>query len=318
MSTLPKLFAPQLATLVTAAPQGDRWLHELKHDGYRIGCRVAAGSVRLLSRNGKDWTDRFPLVRDAVTRLPAETAFLDGEVAVVLADGRSSFQALQNWFAGGAPQGHLVYFVFDLLHLDGEDLTTVPLEQRKIRLRRLLGRRKGVLRYSAHVVGNGAEVLAAACRQGAEGIVSKRRDLPYRPGRGTDWLKTKCIRRQELVIGGFTDPQGSRSGIGALLVGVYDDGRLVFAGKVGTGFTQAAARELRQRLEAIESGSCPFAERPPAAVARNAHWVAPRLVAEVAFTEWTADGKIRHPSFQGLREDKSPRSIKRERPRAQR
>jgi bifunctional non-homologous end joining protein LigD len=305
-------YAPQLATLVKAAPQGDVWLHELKYDGYRIGARLDAGAVTLISRNGKEWTSQFPTVRDAVARLKARRALLDGEVAAVLPDGRTSFQALQNAFA--STTAHLVYFVFDLLHVDGDDLRPLRLEERKLRLKRLLGRAGGVLRFSDHVIGRGDDVLDAACKQGGEGIVSKRRDLPYQPGRGPGWLKTKCIQRQEFVIGGFTDPEGSRAGIGALLVGVYDGGQLTFAGKVGTGFSQKTARDLRQRLEALEQPQPPFTAGPRGWLERNAHWVRPELVAEAEFVEWTDDGKIRHSSFQGLRTDKAPTEVVRERP----
>ena len=307
-------FTPQLATLVKAPPEGDAWLHELKYDGYRIGCRIDGSDVRLLSRNGKDWTERFGSVRDAASRLGVHRAFLDGEVAVVLPDGRTSFQALQHAFAANPAGGQLVYFLFDLLHLDGEDVSRLALEERKARLQKLLARRPGTLRFADHLVGRGAQILDEACRQRAEGIVSKRRDLPYQPGRGTGWVKAKCVQRQEFVIGGFTDPEGSRAGLGALLIGVRDAAaRLVFAGKVGTGFSQASARELRARLEALAQPECPFATRPPGGLGRNAHWVRPDLVAEVAFTEWTEDGKVRHPSFQGLRADKRTDEVIRER-----
>ena len=308
-------FEPQLATLVRTPPEGDEWLHELKYDGYRIGCRLDGRNVSLVSRNGKDWTDRFPDVCAAAAELPVRRALLDGEVAVLLPDGRTSFQALQNVFSGGE-RANLVYFVFDLLHVDGEDVARLPLEQRKTRLAALLrSAAQKRLRYSEHVVGRGAEFLAHACRMGLEGIVSKRRDRPYTPGRGAAWLKTKCIKRQEFVVGGFTDPEGSRLGIGALLVGVRAaDGTLAFAGKVGTGFTNRGAQELRRTLDGIEQAECPFTPTPPGSLGRHAHWVKPTLVAEVAFTEWTSDGKIRHPSFQGLRDDKPVSDVRREKP----
>jgi len=312
VSTLPARYAPQLATLVKTPPTGDGWLHELKYDGYRIGCRIDGRTVRLLSRNGKDWTQRYSAVRDAAARLSVRRALLDGEVAALLPDGRTSFQALQNAFSGGAPI-QIVYFVFDLLHLDGEDISSQPLDERKARLRRLLGKTDGGLRYADHVVGRGAQVFAAACGQAAEGIVSKRRDRPYQPGRGLAWVKTKCVQRQEVIIGGFTEPQGARHGIGALLVGVRGGDRLVYAGKVGTGFSQTAARELRARLEEIEQRDSPFAARPAGGVGRAAHRVRPELVADVAFTEWTEDGRMRHPSYQGMRPDKKPAEVVRER-----
>jgi bifunctional non-homologous end joining protein LigD len=309
-------YRPQLATLVKAAPEGDEWLHEIKYDGYRIGCLIERGRATLVSRNGKDWTDSFPPIAAAARELGVRRAILDGEAAILTADGRTSFQSLQNWFAGGG-EG-LVYFAFDLLELEGEaGLAGRPLEERKEVLRRLLAGRTGCIRISDHVVGGGARFLGAACARGLEGIVSKRRSDPHRPGRTTGWLKSKCVQRQELVIGGFTDPEGTRAGIGALLVGVREPGddALRFAGKVGTGFTQASALALREKLDAIETKECPFAARP-AGLGGRVHWVRPVLVAEVEFGEWTGDGKVRHASFQGLRADKSAREVVRERPAA--
>ncbi len=321
---LPLVYSAQLARLVDAPPAGDEWLHEIKYDGYRIGCRVDGTDVRLVSRNGKDWTDRFPEIRDAALGLGIRRALLDGEITIVVADGRTSFQALQNAFAGQGSRGGLVYFAFDLLHLDGADVAARPLEERKSALARLLAashapRRRTpaptVIRFADHVIGGGPAFFSEVCRHGLEGVVSKRRDLPYEPGRHGGWLKTKCVRRQEFVVGGFTDPEGTRAGIGALLVGVYDDAhRLTFAGKVGTGFTQQSALALRRRLNALETRASPFTPPPAGWLGRGAHWVRPELVAEVAFTEWTDEGKIRHPSFQGLRADKAPGEIEREEP----
>jgi bifunctional non-homologous end joining protein LigD len=307
-------YRPQLATLAKAAPAGAGWIHEIKYDGYRIGCAIERGEVTLRSRRGNDWTAQFPEVAAAARRLRARSALLDGEVAAVLPDGRTSFQALQNAFSGG--RRDLAYFVFDLLHLDGEDLSRRPIEERKAALERLVGGEggTGVIRYARHFEGSGADVLREACRLGLEGIVSKRRGEPYRPGRNLSWVKAKCVLRQELVIGGFTDPEGSRDGIGALLVGHHEGGALRFAGKVGTGFTNASARALRARLEPLETRECPFTPRPAGWLGRNAHWVRPVLVAEVELTEWTGDGKVRHPSFQGLREDKRAEEVVRERP----
>jgi bifunctional non-homologous end joining protein LigD len=307
----------QLATLVDAPPAGDTWLHEQKFDGYRILAELERGRAHLLSRRFKDWTAEFPAVVRAVEALPVDQVILDGEVAAVLPDGRTSFQALQQSFAGDA--GNLAYFVFDLLSLDGEDLRALPLEERKARLEKLVAPKRGkpgVIRFSDHVVGKGAEFFELACKRGLEGIVSKRRDKPYAPGRGLGWQKTKCIARQELVIGGFTDPERSRKGIGALLVGVYEGRRLLYAGKVGTGFSNAMLGELRRLLEPIEQSVCPFDPEPERAwTGPRRHWVAPELVAEVAFSEWTADGRLRHPSFQGLRHDKAPTDVVREQPR---
>ncbi len=308
-------YRAQLALLVDAAPEEAGWVHEVKYDGYRIGCAVERGRATLRSRRGKDWTAQFPEVAAAAARLAVRSALLDGEVAAVLPDGRTSFQALQNASAGGGR--NLVYFVFDLLHLDGEDLAARPLLERKAALAKLLGDGARTIRYAPHVEGSGAAVFREACRLGLEGIVSKRADQAYRPGRGGGWVKTKCILRQELVVGGFTDPEGAaRDAIGALLVGVNEGGALRFAGKVGTGFTNAQARALRARLERLASRDCPFTPRPAGSLGKNAHWVRPELVAEVAFTEWTKDGSLRHPSFQGLREDKQAKEVVRERPAA--
>jgi bifunctional non-homologous end joining protein LigD len=304
----------QLATLVETAPEGDQWLHEQKFDGYRIIAHREGRRVTLLSRRWKDWTESFPSVAAAVAALPARRVILDGEVAVLLPDGRTSFQALQNAF--GRSDANLVYFAFDLLAVDGEDLRARPLEERKARLADLVARAEGgVIRYSDHVVGGGRKFFELACRTGLEGIVSKRRDAPYLPGRGQAWVKTKCLLRQELVIGGFTEPEGSRGGFGALLVGYHEGGRLVYAGKVGTGYTHKMLSELRARLDPLVQRASPFEPEPPKAwTGPHRHWVKPVLVGEVAFSEWTADGRLRHPSFQGLRADKRAADVIRERP----
>jgi bifunctional non-homologous end joining protein LigD len=309
VSRLPR-YDPQLAQLVKQAPSGDEWLHELKYDGYRIGCRIDGGSATLLSRNGKDWTAAFPEVARAAARLPVTSALIDGEVCVLLPDGRTSFQALQNLAA--ADRSRLVYFAFDLLYLDGRPLLDEPLEARKAALKKIV-RGERIL-FSDHLDADGPEAHRQACRLRLEGIISKPRRAPYQSGKRAGWVKTKCVARQEFVVGGFTDPEGSRAGIGALLVGVYDKDRLVFAGKVGTGFTTKVARDLRTTLDRLEVPQSPFVPPPPGWLGRNAHWVKPTLVAEVEFTEWTDEGKIRHPSFQGLRRDKRATSVVRENP----
>ncbi len=315
-SRLPQ-YRAQLATLVDSAPEGDAWWHELKYDGYRIGCAIDHGQVRLESRRGNEWTAKLPEVCEAARALPVKSALFDGEVAIVAEGGQTSFQALQNAFSGASRHG-LTYFVFDLLHLDGRDLGSLPLHERKAALEKLLKRAgaKSLFKYSTHVEGNGPLVLRRACELGAEGIVSKRKDQPYRPGRNEGWLKSKCIKRQEFVVGGFTDPEGARQGIGSLLIGHYDAGRLVFAGKVGTGrgFTADYTAKLRRDLETIEQKACPFTPPPPNPVTREAHWVRPERIAEVAFTEWTGGGSVRHASLQGLREDKRARDVRRETP----
>ncbi|MDX2091262.1 MAG: non-homologous end-joining DNA ligase [Kofleriaceae bacterium] len=301
----------ELASLVRTAPDGDEWLHEQKFDGYRILADKGGDVVKLLSRRFKDWTETFPRIARAVRALPIDRLVLDGEVCVVMPDGRTSFQALQGAF--GETDANLVYFVFDALVIGNDALVALPLEERKARLRELLPTRGRTLQYSDHVIGRGAEFLALACKRGLEGIVSKRRDRPYRGGRGKDWLKIKCWLRQELVIGGFTEPSGSRSGIGALLVGYYQGGKLIYAGKVGTGFSMKVLGELFRTLGKLEQSYSPFTPAPPRAwTGPGVHWVAPSTVAEVAFSEWTHDGRLRHPSFQGLRLDKLPREVVRE------
>jgi bifunctional non-homologous end joining protein LigD len=317
-AVLPREYAPQLPTLVKSPPTGDEWLHEIKYDGYRIGARAERGNVTLISRNGIDWTSTFPEIVAAAKTLPLSQALIDGEAAVLLPNGLTSFQALQGTLKSRS-RARLVYFVFDLLYLDGSDLTSTSLEERKGVLARLVGGQPAgtaVIRYSQHFTGDGPGVLREACRRGLEGIVSKKRGLPHESGRSRNWLKTKCVKRQEFVIGGFSDPEGSRSGIGALLVGIHENGELRFAGKVGTGFTSDMLTDLRQRLSRLLSDQCPFSPKPTARLGRNVHWVRPELAAEVAFTEWTSDGKIRHPSFQGLRQDKPASEVTREEPPA--
>jgi len=302
----------ELATLVSTVPDGEGWLHEMKFDGYRMLTRIAKGRARVVSRNGQDWTDRFAALAAAMSTWPVLEAILDGEVVVFDASGISDFQRLQNALSAGAGET-LIYEVFDLLYLDGYDLTACPLEARKAALRALVasvaGEKGARIRYSDHVAGEGRELYRRACRLGLEGIVSKRRDAPYRSGRQRDWLKTKCLRGQEFVIGGFTDPCGSREGLGSLLLGYHAEGMLLYAGRVGTGFTQRSLNELRARLTRLERGSTPFANPPRD---RAIHWVQPTLVAQVDFLNWTRDGILRHPSFRGLRDDKRASAVVRE------
>jgi bifunctional non-homologous end joining protein LigD len=306
---------PQLATLVDTVPDGDDWLHEAKLDGYRVECLIGGGAARMITRNGNDWTARFAGLAAAAARLPVERAILDGEVVALLPEGRSSFQLLQQRL--GEPGGELVFYAFDLLHQDGENLRPLPQLERKARLRRLLGRKvrgKGPIRYSDHVLGGGAGVLAEACRLGLEGVISKRADAPYQGGRTRSWLKIKCLNRQEFIVVGFTEPRGGRIGLGALLLAVRDDrGALRYAGKVGTGMGDAMLGEVRRELEALVRRSPPVDNVRGVAQA-GVHWVEPRLVAEVSFTEWTHDGRLRHPAFMGMRRDKLPRQVRREDP----
>ena len=304
-------YKPQLALLVDEAPAGDQWLHEIKLDGYRIGARIDHGRVALLSRRDHDWTEDFPEVAAGAARLGVESALLDGEVAAVMPDGRTSFQAMQRGWSGTRPD--IAYFVFDLLHLDGEDLTALPLDQRKERLRALLGARPPrPLRYVDHVIGDGPSVFEKACAMRLEGIVSKEIAAPYRPAaRNASWRKVKCLLRQELVVGGYED--AVVGGLGALLLGYHDpEGRLVYAGKVGTGFQRIAdalLADCRKRLQ----DTTPFdLNLPLPRLVRDAHWMKPTLVVEIAFTEWTEGGHIRHPSFQGVRRDKKAAEVVRE------
>lgn len=309
---LPEIMPFQLTTLTDRSPAGDEWLNEIKLDGFRMQCRIEKGKAQLLTRTGQDWTHRFPGVAHAAAQLPHRSVLLDGELVALQPDGRSSFQLLQRALSEGA-EATLAYYAFDLLYLDGYDLSPAPLETRKDTLKRVLEPmpQGGTVRYSDHVVGGGPAFYDAACRLGLEGMIAKRRAGPYRAGRGGDWLKVKCLYRQEFVIGGYTDPSGSRTGFGALLLGVYEDNRLVYAGRVGTGFNTALLKTLAARLKPLQRGQSPFHNRVPGPL-RDVHWVRPELVAEIAFTEWTSDGVLRHPSFQGLREDKTPTDVKRE------
>jgi bifunctional non-homologous end joining protein LigD len=310
---VPRTLSPALATLVSHAPPGDGWVHEIKFDGYRLLVFASPDGARLRTRRGKDWTAAFPTLARAATALPVERAVLDGELALLDEHGKSSFQGFQNAMSEGREED-LTFHAFDLLHLDGWDLRGATLLDRKRVLRSLVERAgPGPILFSDHVVGRGPDVHAQACAMGLEGIVSKRADAPYVSGRGRDWLKVKCVRGQEFVIGGFTPPEGARTGIGALLVGVHEDGRLRYAGKVGTGFTEATLEDLRARLSALARPDPPFSDPPRGAPVRGVTWVEPTLVGEVRFAEWTRDGRLRHPSFQGLREDKPAASVVRER-----
>ncbi len=313
----PRIAGPQLASPATTAPGGDGWIHEIKFDGYRVLCHVQDGSVRIATRNGKDWTDRFQDVAKSLARLPCDSALIDGEVVVLDRSGVSRFQRLQNALSGSRSARPLLY-AFDLLELDGQDVTGAGVEDRKALLHPLVeGLADERVRYSDHVKGQGEAFREQACRMGVEGIISKRTGSPYREGRSRSWLKIKCTMGQEFVVVGYTDPGGSRVGFGALLLGVHDEeGKLHFAGRVGTGFDDLTLVELKRRLSRLERKTAPVVDPPRGAQARGVHWVRPELVAAVAFTEWTDDGRIRHPSYQGLREDKAAKDVMREGPRA--
>ncbi len=309
---MPDDFKPQLCHLVDTSPEGDKWIHELKFDGYRLLAFVKNGAVHLITRGNKDWTDKFKPIADALNRLAVDAAIFDGEVCAVRDDGRTDFQALQNAFKEKDTRG-LVYFLFDLVYCNGYDLSATPLLHRKKALQQILAGagKKSTLRYSDHIQGRGHEVFSNACRTHLEGIVSKKIDSAYEQRRSWNWVKVKCSYRQEFVIGGFTEPEGARTDFGALLVGIHDrkSGKLLYAGNVGTGFDAKLLRQLGARMRKLAREKSPFAD-----LARAPHvtWIEPQLVGEVRFSEWTRDGRLRHPSFQGLREDKPAREVVRE------
>jgi bifunctional non-homologous end joining protein LigD len=318
-AAMPAFKAPQLATLVREPPRGDEWLHELKFDGYRMVCHLSRGKARFWSRNGKDWTAKFPNLAAALKTFPAVSAVLDGEVVIVDKAGRSSFQKLQQSMGqGGDKVPAFVFEIFDLIYLDGYSLTRTPLRERKAALERLLAaltsKGKSPLRYSDHVEGNGAIFFKQACEYGIEGIVSKLADSPYESTRTRNWQKTKCIKRQEFVIAGYTPSKNSFPGFGSLILGVYKKGKLLYCGRVGTGFSIKLRVELQKKLDRLSQAAMPFDAKPKDPGLREARWAKPQLVGEVEFMQWTADGLIRHSSFQGLREDKKATEIVREEP----
>jgi bifunctional non-homologous end joining protein LigD len=313
---LPQFIAPQLAALAKSPPAGDRWIHELKLDGYRIQARMeqkrGKATVQLLTRTGLDWTHRMKPIAEAVAALPVKSALLDGEVVVLAENGTTSFAELQAAFQDDA-ESALTYFVFDLLHVDGRNLRGMPLIERKTILARVLAGApaNGAIRLSEHLDRSASAVFKHACRLGAEGIVSKLASSRYSSGRGNSWLKLKCFHEQELVIGGFTLPSNGTRGVGALLLGYYCGGKLVYAGRSGTGFTQKTHRKIRERLEKLVRKQSPFDEIP-AGAGRGARWVRPDLVAQVSFATWTADHLVRQAAFKGLREDKLANQVQRE------
>jgi bifunctional non-homologous end joining protein LigD len=313
-SALPRAPKAQLATLAAAPPAGEDWLHEIKFDGYRILARIEHGQVRLLTRNGLDWTAKFPALSGAFAELPVESALVDGELVAFEPDGTTSFGRLQDAIASRQTE-RLAFCAFDLLYLDGFDLTAARLDERKATLAAMLPPdAEGMLRYSDHQSGRGPEFFGEACRHRLEGIISKRRDEAYRPGRSRSWLKIKCANREEFAVIGFTDPAASRQGLGALLLGYYDPaGTLRYAGRVGTGFSAARLAELHRRLQPAERAT-PSAALPKGAPRKGVHWVEPQLVAEIRYGEWTSDGILRHPAFEGLREDKSASEVVRKPP----
>jgi bifunctional non-homologous end joining protein LigD len=307
---MPLFLAPQLATLVDEAPEGGDWIYEVKFDGYRIVARVEGDDVKLFTRNGNDWTARLRGLADEFRDLGLGSAWIDGEIVVPNDAGIPSFQLLQRAF-DSASTGNIVFFAFDLPYLEGHDLTRVPLRERRALLAQVFEKsRPARLRFSEAFAGPVKPLLDAACKQGLEGLIGKRAGSPYSSSRTTAWVKIKCSQRQEFVIVGHTDPKGSRTGFGSLLLAVRDEktGELRYAGNVGTGFDDALLRSIKEKLDALATETPPV--KPPKGV--KGHWVKPKLVAEVAFTEWTGERKIRHPVFHGLRVDKDPAAITKE------
>jgi DNA ligase D-like protein (predicted ligase) len=321
LASPPAWIKPQLAKLVENAPDGPDWLHELKLDGYRMHARLDEGRAQILTRRGNDWTDKYPVIAKSIAGLPAQNAYLDGELCGVLADGRTAFNLIQN--ATDIGEGSLVFFLYDLLFLDGENLTALPLLDRKARLASLLNGAPDSLRFNDHQIGHGAAFHRLACEHGLEGIVSKRTNGRYEPDRRT-WLKIKCLNREEFVVVGWSDPEGSRHRIGSLLLGYYTpEGKLIYAGRVGTGMRVAELERLWQRLQPLVVNKMPLAEPPPRGtrfgsplVLSRVHWVRPEMVAEVSYVEWTPDGLLRHVVYLGEREDKLAIEVRRSPPHA--
>ena len=313
-ATKPPAFTkPQLATLDDAPPEGADWLHEVKYDGYRIQALIGGGKVRLITRNGKDWTAKYPVIADALAGLKADSAAIDGELVAIEDDGRSNFSALQGAEESGVT---LAYFAFDLLSLNGDDLKDEPLAVRKTALKTLIGTDDGPVRYSDHIEGKGEKVIEKACALHLEGIISKRRDAPYRSGRGHAWIKSKCIGNDEFVVIGYRKSDKRGRPFASLLLGEYDGDSLAYRGRVGTGFSDTQLDSLSDRMARLERKT-QSVTRLPADARRGAVWLTPELVAQIAYTERTPDGLLRHPSFLGLREDKTAGEVKMDRKPAQ-
>jgi len=312
-----KFIPPQLATLVETAPTGKLWLNETKYDGYRMQAHCVTGSTRLYSRNGLDWSHKFQHICNVLNdAFEARRVVLDGEI-VVGTKGTSSFHALQSAL-GNEDTARARYMVFDVLSFDGLDLRPLPLTERRAALQHLFEEfpARGRVQISKILRGEATAALAKACAVGGEGIICKLRSATYESGRNRSWVKVKCGKRQEFVVIGFSEPEGSRTGVGALLLGVYEKGKVLrYAGRVGSGFSTSDLIALRRQLEKLVVQKSPLHESVNLTTVKDAgrvNWVQPKLVAEVSFTEWTSEGLLRHPVFQGLRDDKKPSAVKRE------
>jgi bifunctional non-homologous end joining protein LigD len=307
----PKWIKPHLTRLVDEEPAGKEWVHEIKYDGYRIHARIAGGAARLLTRTGLDWSHRYRRTIEALEALPVDSAYIDGELCALDAAGVPVFSRLQAAMVEGRT-GDLVFFAFDLPFLDGASTAQLPLLKRKQRLQRLFKRKRknpaGLL-YSDHVLADGPRLRAQACSMGLEGVISQRIDRPYAPGDRGIWVKSKCLNREEFVVVGWTDPEGSRGYLGALLLGYYtDDGRLRYAGRGGTGINDKELKRLAGVLKPLAVAKMPLAEPPPRdsrfgspLQLSKVHWVRPELVVEVTYLTWTGDDLLRQVSYQGQR-----------------
>jgi DNA ligase D-like protein (predicted ligase) len=320
---LPQFIPPQLSQPVEKPPSGSQWVHEIKLDGFRMAARIDNGRVQLLTRTGLDWTNKYPSAIAALANMRVKSAYIDGELCGVDEAGLPNFAQTQA-ATDGERGVHLVYYAFDLLHVDDRDVSTLQLIERKALLEPLVKDKLG-LQFNGHEAGDGELILKHAGQLGFEGVVSKTIDAPYAPGNRGLWRKAKALNRQEFVVVGWSDPEGARPHLGALLLGYYtDDGKLIYAGRVGTGMSVKALVDLRRRLDPLARKTSPLSAPPPRStrygsplVLSRIHWVEPKLVAEITYLTWTADNLLRHTVYVGLREDKPADQVRRETPSSQ-